>query len=316
MNDGSSDGSLDILKQYAERDKRIVVVDKVNEGVSIARNAALDLAKGDYIMFVDSDDWLNAKTCEETYEKAIQHGADCVMFTYTKVFNGYQTESHYFETSHVFEGEDFRYNFYRRLIGPLNDELSRPHQLDLLVSAWGQLFASKLIVDKRFVDTKKIGTEDLLFQLEVLKDCEKLVYIDKPFYFYRRSEYGTLTTKYIKDKHLKFKHLYELIAEKVDIKKHPELASALKNRIAITCLGLGMNEICATDGLKSKSRRYKSLLNSSPYKGALDQLDIKAMPAHWKLFFWLCKKRLTFLTILILKCIEYLRTHKTPASTT
>ena len=64
VNDGSRDGSLDILRRYADEDARIQVIDKANGGVSRARNDALDCARGEYIMFVDSDDWVEPDACE------------------------------------------------------------------------------------------------------------------------------------------------------------------------------------------------------------------------------------------------------------
>lgn len=70
VNDGSSDNSQTILKEYAERDNRIVVIDQPNFGVSIARNTALKHVKGEYYMFVDSDDWLELDTCRVAYSFA------------------------------------------------------------------------------------------------------------------------------------------------------------------------------------------------------------------------------------------------------
>ena len=58
INDGSTDNSLEILNTYAQKDSRITIIDKKNEGVSAARNTGLNISKGEYIMFVDSDDYL------------------------------------------------------------------------------------------------------------------------------------------------------------------------------------------------------------------------------------------------------------------
>ena len=61
VNDGSSDNSLTILKDFENKDKRIIVIDKENEGSGVARNAGLAIAKGKYVYFVDGDDWLEEK---------------------------------------------------------------------------------------------------------------------------------------------------------------------------------------------------------------------------------------------------------------
>ena len=80
VDDGSTDGSAAICDDYARRDERIVVIHKQNGGVSSARNVGIDFAKGDYIMFVDSDDWVEPEFCNLPYDVAKQNDADMVMF--------------------------------------------------------------------------------------------------------------------------------------------------------------------------------------------------------------------------------------------
>lgn len=64
LNDGSTDNSWDIMKEYADRDERIEIHEQKNQGVAATRNCLLDLAKGDYVLFVDSDDWIDLNTVE------------------------------------------------------------------------------------------------------------------------------------------------------------------------------------------------------------------------------------------------------------
>ena len=78
VNDGSRDGSPDILRRYADEDARIQVIDKANGGVSQARNDALDCARGEYIMFVDSDDWVEPDACENAVNAMREYDADIV----------------------------------------------------------------------------------------------------------------------------------------------------------------------------------------------------------------------------------------------
>lgn len=72
INDGSKDKSLEICLEYAKKDKRIRVIDKVNEGVSVARNVGIELAEGEYIGFVDPDDWIEPEMYEALYNKITQ----------------------------------------------------------------------------------------------------------------------------------------------------------------------------------------------------------------------------------------------------
>lgn len=80
VNDGSSDNSGDILRDYAKRDKRIVIVEKENGGLPSARNAGLDIANGEYLAFLDSDDFLKPNALQVVYDKAKRKKADVVVF--------------------------------------------------------------------------------------------------------------------------------------------------------------------------------------------------------------------------------------------
>ena len=76
INDGSEDSSLEILKEYEAKDKRIKVIDKKNEGLSATRNLGIEIATGEYISFVDSDDYLDLNFYEKLYIAAKKHDAD------------------------------------------------------------------------------------------------------------------------------------------------------------------------------------------------------------------------------------------------
>lgn len=76
VNDGSTDNTLDILNEYAQKDSRIIVINQENQGISIARGSAMKIAKGEYIQYVDSDDWISDDACELLYNNAIESNLD------------------------------------------------------------------------------------------------------------------------------------------------------------------------------------------------------------------------------------------------
>ncbi|MBQ6615925.1 MAG: glycosyltransferase family 2 protein [Thermoguttaceae bacterium] len=84
VDDGSTDGSLAIVQEYAERDKRIEVYSKPNEGLGITRNFVYPLIKGKYTYFMDSDDWLELDGLEHVYQLAEKYNADVVCLNYYK----------------------------------------------------------------------------------------------------------------------------------------------------------------------------------------------------------------------------------------
>ena len=82
VNDGSTDSSLAILKDFANKDSRIKILDKQNEGVSVARNLGIEVATGQYLMFVDSDDYLIENACEKALNIIEYDGSDICIFAH------------------------------------------------------------------------------------------------------------------------------------------------------------------------------------------------------------------------------------------
>ncbi|MDR1460680.1 MAG: glycosyltransferase [Campylobacteraceae bacterium] len=85
VNDGSTDGSLDILRKYEKKDNRIIIIDQKNGGLSASRNAGLDIAKAPYIMFIDSDDWIESDTLKVHYETMVKEKADVIIGNFIAV---------------------------------------------------------------------------------------------------------------------------------------------------------------------------------------------------------------------------------------
>ena len=76
VNDGSTDGSCEIAKQIEKKDSRVILIDQRNGGLSAARNAGLKVAKGDYVLFVDSDDWIEKNCIQELYQDIQRNNSD------------------------------------------------------------------------------------------------------------------------------------------------------------------------------------------------------------------------------------------------
>ena len=86
VDDGSPDNCGTICDEYAQKDARIKVVHQQNGGLSAARNAGIDIAQGDYLMFVDSDDWVEPNYCSEALNKAKDNNCDIVVFGYNNIY--------------------------------------------------------------------------------------------------------------------------------------------------------------------------------------------------------------------------------------
>lgn len=86
VNDGSTDGTGEMLEEFARRDGRVKVVCRTNSGLSASRNAGLELAEGEYVMFVDADDWLDGHACADAVEAMERREADIVFWSYAREY--------------------------------------------------------------------------------------------------------------------------------------------------------------------------------------------------------------------------------------
>lgn len=310
VNDGSPDGSADIVKKYAEKDNRIILINQKNAGLSGARNTGIEAAGGEYIMFLDSDDWIGERTCEAAVEQIKKESAQLVMWNYTREFPDKSIPKNIFETNGkstlVFENDTMQ-TLHRRIAGLTGSELSVPENADSAVTAWGKLFRTEIIKDNglTFTDTKVIGTEDALFNLESFCYIKKAVFINEYFNHYRKDNETSLTRKYKASLFSQWQELYTRMGKIIKEKNLP-FDAALNNRIALSIIGIGLNEIINNSSAKEKIKKLKAVITSPRYKKAYTDLEIKYFPIHWKLFFTFCKMGSGVGVYILIKCIDRL----------
>lgn len=310
VDDGSTDDTPSVLDAYLRKDARIKIIRQDNTGPSGARNRGLREAGGSYVMFVDGDDWVDAVMCEELYRAAVKENADCVMCSYVSEFIDGPAVKRIFEGEYLsLDQQETKRKVHRRLFGLVGDELSKPEECDLLVSACMQLFRRSLVSSIQFVDTKRIGTEDVLFQIETYARCGRFVYIGKPFYHYRKTNASSLTSTHKPDLFEKWQTLYELMEQfALEHCNEADYFEALENRIALSMIGLGLNELCAkSKSALAKAGRLRDILNYPRYRTAFGRFSFQYLPAHWKIFFLLCKYKKTLCLVVMLRMVNYLR---------
>ncbi|RKL66433.1 glycosyl transferase family 2 [Salipaludibacillus neizhouensis] len=314
INDGSTDKSSKILHEYQTVDQRVIVIDQTNKGVSAARNKGLQIARGEYIGFVDPDDWIQKDMYAQMYNTAMEQDTDIVMCSYIREFGSHSKEKQ-FPLSHLesFRGNELNKLMLRRLIGPLEKEISNPEYLDAWGTVWTKLYRSEVIQDNdiTFTDLNAIGTnEDSLFNINAFFHAQSFTFIDSPYYHYWRANSSSVTTGYKPNLIIQWNSLYEIIDDFIvtnDLTE--EYEKALTNRVCLNTLGLGLNNISRRNNVNvfRKIRQIKSILNNTRLKNSFIDFDIKQFPIHWKLFYCFAKYRFAtgFFTMLLV--IEGLR---------
>jgi len=173
IDDGSPDNCPALCDEYAMKDSRIVVIHQMNSGVSAARNAGLDIARGEWIGFVDSDDWCDSDMFQVLYDNALKCNADVSICGYREITSG-KIIGNVRNKIQIFDAKQARKKLFStgRIIGfnPAN---------------WNKLINAKIIFQNKLrYDTTMQLAEDFLFLYEVLRYTRKIVLFSRPYYNY------------------------------------------------------------------------------------------------------------------------------------
>lgn len=178
VNDGSTDASGDICDQYAAYDERIQVIHKENAGVSAARNTGIESANGDYIGFVDSDDYIAPTMYEDMLKLMAEHDLDIIECTAFR--NNGDTN---------IEGcNDGSLEIFNR------DEALRMAMYDCFVAVWSQLYKRRVISDVRFPVGRKF--EDSAVSYLFIANTKRVGHINRCLYYYRLNPNSTTQTSF------------------------------------------------------------------------------------------------------------------------
>lgn len=180
INDGTKDNSVEIINEYVKKCPNIILINQENQGLGMARNNAMKYAKGDYIAFVDSDDWIDLDMYEVLYNKAIKTNADIVECDYRMVFeNSTKVKNRtLFGSLHTWKkfpiacGKIFDWKYVK-------DDIFD----GLRCMVWNRLYKRSLIFDNNltFPDGK---CEDYPFSLDAVLSAKSIVYCHKTLYNY------------------------------------------------------------------------------------------------------------------------------------
>jgi len=286
VNDGSRDGSGEICEQYRDNyPDKIIVIHQENKGLLMARRAAISRARGDYVIFVDSDDYLRADALE-VIEKAInKYGADLVLYKYVYVTDEVNARERKAEFAHgeVFPKADRKKIYERILRGPsLNNLVTKAVKRELID------------VDADYSEMSHVrNAEDLLQSLPMITNAEKIVYLDEALYFYRNNA-ASMTKTFNNRAFASFKtvshHLMKyMILWGMDDEQGRELLN--QRRLKTTREAIGQLLLCGALSDEERQRYLFEIADDSFFTEAYDNVTFTELKPAWRFVLYLLRKK-------------------------
>lgn len=284
VDDGTPDKSGEICDKYAECDERIQVIHKKNGGAPSARNTAIDLAKGKYIYFMDSDDWAEPTMLEDMYNLAETNHAQLIISGYyidTYYNNDEYITTELFVRDQIFNTkQDFRKNAYK-----LFDK-------NLLYTPWNKLYSSKYIKENnlKFPNT---FWDDFPFNLSVIRDIEKVAVTSKKYYHFMRARAESETAKYRSDMYEKREEEHQWMIDLykywgINDKDSLEMLNRRYIERLIGCIENVTSKACSLSS-KEKKAEIKKMICTPEARKALKvalpnslMMKILLLPLKWK----------------------------------
>ena len=186
VNDGSKDGSLEILKEYASKDERLTVIDQENGGHAVATNRGMELAGGKYLFLMDSDDILDLNALELTYNLAEEKNVDFVIF---------QAINYYMDKDEYLEEENYSMNALADYVGDsvFSYRDIRDFVFDITVTPWSKLYNRQFIEKNSIRFPEGLVFDDNVFFYDVLFAAERITFLRR--HLFKRRWYPTSSTR-------------------------------------------------------------------------------------------------------------------------
>lgn len=228
VNDGSTDNSEEICRKYADRDSRVRLITQFNQGLAAARQTGLDAACGEYIGFVDSDDWLELDMYEKMYQAAHSHDADIVFCNVYR--NEDKKEQAYFESGY-YDRKKMEEVIFPRLLAGFDKDGG---ETTIRWCNWLRIYRKKLIDDNHIRFDKRFRRcQDLPFTFECTIHANSYYYLGDEYLYHNRMNFESLSKGYTKNMWGLIKPLILYIKAIVDVYEQYDFHPQLNNRAAL-----------------------------------------------------------------------------------
>lgn len=302
ISDNSCQDNVDLIREYARKDRRIRCIENQNNRrLAGVRNQSIDEAQGEYLCFVDNDDWLDLHMCEKAYEHAARQRADIVLWTYQTSLDGENQRTNYRGPQECLYETDEKLADLRTQI--LDPTYCSWQQIPMAVTAWAKLYRVEFLrhhPEIRFPEQLGTGGEDYVFNYQLFGAIKRAYFFEDYGYFYRQFR-DSYTKKYREDEWDNRRKWLREVGRYVAIDDN-------KQRYVYErfCLNEVIQQLCVTQmhpactlGYQGKKVELRRILQEDIIQQALRELEMLQFNRLKQIYFKLVQKKVIHLILLM-----------------
>lgn len=287
VDDESPDNCPQMCDEYKKNDNRIKVIHKKNGGLGYARNSGLDVATGEYVLFVDSDDYIDYDMLEIMYSTAKSHNVDFVRVdNYKETMDGKILNSNYVPPLRegLYNQQELRNDLLYPQFGMGPNDNGNKY---VSCSVWRNLYKKDIIDTNkiRFVSERELISEDIPFNLEFMMNCKSAFVINRKFYHYIVND-TSLTQTYKADRFEKELILYKELCKR--LKKYniyDKCEVRIKRHLLTRARKSIRRELIGNPDSKLAKKNVKKILETNELRKVMDSYNYKGLPVKYRMVF-------------------------------
>lgn len=299
VDDASPDKCPFLCDEYASQYQNVFVIHKQNAGLGYARNSGIDVARGEYICFIDSDDFIEPDMLERLYNECISENLD-VIYSEFNVDN-YPQYKVVLQPARLYQGHQEIEELQLDMIGA---EPRYKSNVKFEPSACKGLYSMRIIREHNiyFLSEREYISEDLLFNLDILHKSSRVKIVPWQFYHYCLNE-SSLTHVYRADRWRK--NLIMLEAIKLHIPNFDRIKDLnlrlSRTAIAYARMAIGIESHRKDVGTWTKVKNIKEMISNSVFVSQIADYPLDLLPMVWKIYGFLLKKKVALLLFIVSK---------------
>lgn len=309
VEDGSKDNCYQLCEEWGKKDFRIRVIHKKNAGLGMARNTGLENAKGKYVFFIDSDDYILPGLFSDVYNKLQKNYSEVIFYGFKRIDEtGKETQSIIPNPNKLFftDHKEIKNKLFQEF---LSEDPKTGVSQHLRISAWNCCISVNFLKDHKlfFVSEREYISEDIYFYIEMFSQLSKIEFIPKAYYCYCQNV-GSLTFTYKEDRYIRIKDFYIKVQELLKNRNFNERTCLRMNACFISSV-LGCLKMEAANinkvGFFKTYKKVKHIVTDSFFKKSIEAYR-KSYPKNWRYYYFCFDNELIVLLIVMLY-IQYCR---------